>query len=818
MKSALAARLAQIDAEKNQPADTALYKLKEHASNRLKEIRGQMLQTFAKLEKYKAIKARDYSDRLSGKEDEAKTIFDKSNEAAEMVSGVVEFLRARVNKDTFGSTEWYSARVEDLVGMQGDSGATALAEKIQPHSAMKMRECNWREVGREALGVAFDLGIAVLKTSYRKIVDVSEEIQMILVERDGTPVVAKDGSFFLDTDELVIEGELLPEQAPQPANVLAFPTPGVVSQPPAKPEPDEPEGPGDAASEAADSNAEAEEAMTSSPAPKAGFGGQENAETLMNTGEDGGAEGDVFAPAQVFTKDPDQEGPTAANGRKWLEHLVEEPVILGRGLDVRLVDYRDFGYPVNAAAMNLDDPACDFIYHTREASLEDLIAQFAPEGFTLEPIEGATEPPDFTEWREKFTKLKAGGGISQGPQSEGAKAKLEYNEAEAQRTDEDNPSFKVTECYFRKRILTKGPESRVFMVIVESGTGGATCSDCEVMYVEYLSRICAKSAAPLHLLAVNKVAGRAFGIGFYEIHEIAANIVDRLLNGILVRNEQHCDPIKGIKKGALDALAAGSGDEIMLAPGKFLLVGQGVQNVNEAFSYFALPDLDERTWQMVNLFMSLIQTRSGVTNAAQGDLTNLPSNGTATGVNSLLESSSVIHNFTLEEVRSALRGPLQYGVLTLYFRQEVDEVFELSDPSTPGATKRGVMSLAEAQAIAKMQMTVDILLTRAKKQEEKEALMQAIPMAEKFLLTYPPEIQLRMLSMYKQVMAAMGADNADAVLPTREEILQTIQQQAMAQQQQLALTNGQPPAEEAGEQPQPEPVPDNVIPGQEFAA
>jgi len=170
--------------------------------------------------------------------------------------------------------------------------------------------------------------------------------------------------------------------------------------------------------------------------------------------------------------------------------------------------------------------------------------------------------------------------------------------------------------------------------------------------------------------------------------------------------------------------------------------------------------------------MQLIQVESGVTNANQGDMSDLPSNNTATGVNSLLESSSVLHFDVLEDLRDGLTPPLGYAIELIYFRQDQDETYEYLEGDA-GA----VMTLAQASALSKLPMHVEILLTRSKRQELRDAALAAIPHGWNFwqAVQSDPQAALHMLPLYLQVFRALEIDNADSFFPKPADLQRAIE-------------------------------------------
>lgn len=738
MKSALASRLK--DQEK--------VALTLYVTDRLRELRRQRDQQFlGPMTRWACMMAGDFSYRLKqpGTPEELKTIFDKSNESALLIRSVWRFVVARMCKDLFGGKDWFEAKPPENVEEGG-----GLAQKLQNHAECKLRECDWVARAREIVGTALGMGSAFIKTAWDEQSDYAEEIQTVLTDAFGNGLMGGDGKFFTPDDELQEPAEDPNAMAAQMmANVggEAEPDAGDPNQGEETNEgaPDEPEMPGDA------------------DAP------MEGAEPPAPSG-----------PMSVFAKDPTQEGPGGPSGHTFAEKMVPKLTRLFARLNASPVHWRDVAYPPNAAAMSLDDPDCDFIAYSRMTTVEDLRSQFNPDGKNPE-VEDV---------------LLRVGQRSTSPQSEAAKPKLEQGETAATRSDVDNPGVKVTECYFRKRIVVGQPMSRVCLILIEDGNTSG-----ELLWVDYLSAFSPRSQAPVHLIAVNKVPGRAYGQGMYQTYEIPGNIVDALINGVIVRNYEHCNPIKAVVKGAFTMGADGA--PLAVGPGRWWEIKMQGLSIRDAVQHMELPDLDERTWSIVEMFMQLMQTESGVTNAAQGDLSNLPSNGTATGVNSLLESSSVLHNFSLEELRTALRAPLAYGIALIYFHQDTD------DPYTDNqGVQAGVLTLDEAQALKQMALHVDITLTKAKKEEDKQAAMAAIPLAGQFYTLMPP-VQAKLLGLYVQGLSANGIDNAETYFPTRQEIEQTVQQQNA----QALLTQGQAegPVEAAPG------VPQNVTPG-EFAA
>lgn len=694
MQSALAARTT--------PQDRQLYA--DEALAKLSDIRSQRegSEWYQEREKFERIAASDFSHRRTD-DIEAQTIFDKSNQSLQIVRSVRRYLCARVSKDIFGSSPWFSVKPQGTMDQ-------ALAEQIQPHAGWKLDEASYEAKAKEAIGIALDLGEVAIKTTWKKEEDVFDEIQTILVGPDGRPVLDGEGEYFYDTDDAI--------------------------------------------------DAETGEA----PA------GEADIESPEETAEESGL--------RVFAKDPTIPLPAPGNGFEWQDHLIENKVKLYSGLHVAPIYWKDVYWDLNVACLQ----EADFVAHEYDAKLDDLQAQFNADGKNAE-VQAMIDLANET---------------SPGPKAYAGQPKPEQGESGGVSSHDCGTDYrapiKITEVY-QKRLIN-GRMTRVWMVIA---TEQSVC-----IWMDYVAAISPRSQWPIHLITVNKVAGRAYGRGLYKVFELAADTIDRLINGVIYRNLYNSDPVKVWNPDLVKGTEVNR--NLKLRPGGVLEVAQTQVEASKILQIIEIPDLDERTWQLLELFMQLIQVESGVTNANQGDLSDLPQNTTATGINSMLESSSVLHLFILQEFRDGLNPQLTYAVELLYMRQDEDETYEYLEGQA-----NAVLALADAQELRKLRMNVKILLSRARRQELRQAAMAAIPTGIEFhqLVDSNPDAAKRLRKLFIQVFRGLEIDDAEQMFPTAEEIdLRT------AQIQQAAAAAAQAESKEKGgkEEPQEAPLPDNVIP------
>lgn len=730
MKSTLLSRLKPEE----------LQTITDHALLRLGEQRSARDALFEQpLTKWAKRSASDFSDRRSSDPTQTGSINDRKNESVQMVRNVRRFILARAWKDLYGSKPWFAAKPRG-------PHDPATASQIQDHAGEKLEIARWEEVSRGVIGTALDLGWCPVKTTWRTEEEAHETMEVVLCDKKGKPVESAYAEYIYPDDPTTVDEQQDLEGADASGmEATTAPAPIVTEVAPDEAEPvDNP----------------AEDAAEPVATP----------ETPL----------EAYPTGPTFLHAPDIELPNPQNGYQWKEVAVTNTVTIYDGLDFKECHWRDVAWDVLAAECDLTH--CDQISHTRDMTLEQIRADYDPDG-------------DNQYVQDILEKLKSGDTCAK---AEEGKPKPERNEVAENKTDPENPTIKVTEIYRRHKILPKGPESRIFLCVAEEFR--------LPIWADYLASITPNAQCPIHLVPINRVSGRAYGIGLYEVYEMASEIVDKLTNSILLRNEYAANPIKLIDKQALQSIEGYTpGQTVKIGPDNWLVVNGKTVALRDLIHVLALPDVDERTWELMEMFRQLIQVESGVTNASQGELTDLPSNNTATGVNSLLESSSVLHQYTLAELKSGLTPPLQLAVELIYFKQTADDTYDHQGG--------GVLSLGQAQHLRQFSMNVEILLSRAKRQELREAAVAAIPLADAYytMLMQNPNMAMPAMEMWAtktrplrvQALRGLDIDDADTAFPTPEELQALFGNAQLMQQQQaqLQLQQGQGEAGAEGGQP-----------------
>jgi hypothetical protein len=403
-------------------------------------------------------------------------------------------------------------------------------------------------------------------------------------------------------------------------------------------------------------------------------------------------EGDYIRPEDGTVADDDgalvyEKAPEVieSDATEFREVLIEEESETYHGLDVANVRFDAFIAPLNVPSLDVAPAVC----HEFSRTVSQLRADYGHDDEdTAALFELLATEPD-------------------GPKSKEDEPRATHGEVSAGRQHlQNNPNVRVQEIYLQNYdVFEDGVGRNIYLVMA----GGID----EPLYLDYRANITVRGHLPFHAIPVNRVPGRWYGRGFYKLYEGAQGLIDSLLNCILYKNENNSDPVKFWQGDATEQGRAGE-TRLIRTPGFIYTLRPG-KTAKDALQIVDFPDLDQRTWELMQLLMQLVQTDSGVTSAAQGDYSALPSASTATGVSSILQSASTLHRMLTEDLKDGYEPAVLFGLKTLYAKQNKDETFRYLE----GAASE-VLSLASAKVLAQLDMNVRLLLTRFQMKEQRE--------------------------------------------------------------------------------------------------
>jgi hypothetical protein len=454
---------------------------------------------------------------------------------------------------------------------------------------------------------------------------------------------------------------------------------------------------------------------------------------------------------------------------QWRSDFVERGVRLSANVAIDPLNWRAVRFPLTCT--DLDQ--ADFVFHRYQIRWADLKALRAIDGVLTD---------------EEWDSLKGQGMTRETtPESEEAAERDPLPAVDS--GDIDNPLLKICECWFRYDAIENGRQYRISVIWCEDSQ--------EIVDLRFLRDVTPRAQVPVKLVRIYPKPNLAIGTGFYEIFEDLIDGIDKALNCIHVHNLNASDPIKAFQRS--NVRVPKTNPNLELYPGAVLEPTNPQLKASDILSYVALPDLDSRTWQLMELFLQLIQLESGVTNASQANVSDLPSNTTATGINSMLESSSVLHRDILDDFKRDVEKVVELAADLVYRNQDTNETFTYLEGQA-----EEVLELAQATRLRNMRLNLRLVMTRARLQAQRDASLAALNLVYGFL-QQPPPVQERARPIATQALKAMEIEGAEAALAPFEP-----------QPTRPAAGPGQEPDDQgqivdAGQSPAPA-LPSNVIP------
>lgn len=296
-----------------------------------------------------------------------------------------------------------------------------------------------------------------------------------------------------------------------------------------------------------------------------------------------------------------------------------------------------------------------------------------------------------------------------------------------------------------------------------------------LVYANYLGNLSPKATLPVFCHTWEKKAGRLYGKGFIEKYGSYQSYVDNLWNQVSFRNDMHANPITGMvpSKFRRDEDDA----DIKLEPGLILELNPD-EKLNEAIQFLELPDLDSRSMELMQTAIQIMQLRSGITSASQGDMTGLPQNNTATGIRQLMSRAAVLLKKPIRSLRRSFNLEFSLHTKLIYTNMNVEEAFLV------GEGENMELLTLSPDVIKDLDIDVTLLLTQEQNQTKFESSQAAIAAFQSWIMV--PEIEkANARILFLQAIKALEFDQVDDIIrqaaPTLQDALMLLPEDQQAE-------------------------------------
>ena len=328
------------------------------------------------------------------------------------------------------------------------------------------------------------------------------------------------------------------------------------------------------------------------------------------------------------------------------------------------------------------------------------------------------------------------------------RTKSEKNEAskDDKKWEQDNvPMVPIVECWITKDILGTG-EPQDFCVFIDTEIEKA-------IFYEYTAKLTPDNQHPYVSVAIGKMKNRWWGPSLPEKIRTYQEYIDKQFNSESYRNELSANPIIGVNPQAVED----EPEDVELHAGKlFQLKDQ--YSMDDFLSFSAMPNLDNKTQELIDFVFGMVQLWLGVSNMAQGDYQALSPANTATGVEATLNEASKIGRRWMRRIVRGFEEHLAKLIKLSMATMDEAEIYEYMEGD--------VAAFAEMtpEKIENLEMNCKVILSQDQGQRAIEKANLALQVQERFL-QHPPEIRPFSRPMFKRILDALGYENTEELLP-----------------------------------------------------
>lgn len=232
-----------------------------------------------------------------------------------------------------------------------------------------------------------------------------------------------------------------------------------------------------------------------------------------------------------------------------------------------------------------------------------------------------------------------------------------------------NARVRLVEAYIRADAIGDGKESRMCIVFPPH-------SEDWIIWADYLANVSPKAELPIKCDVWEPVPHKLYGRGFFSKYAYLQTSSDNYWNQVNFRNGMAANPVTAIHPENIE-----SDDDtgaIVFAPGLTIKPKAG-KKLADCIEFAEMPDMDQRSMELLNTGIQLAQMRSGISSASQGDMSALPENNTATGVRALMSRAAILLKKPIRRMRRSRGRCFSLAVKLHYANFDREEAFTVGE-------------------------------------------------------------------------------------------------------------------------------------------
>lgn len=446
---------------------------------------------------------------------------------------------------------------------------------------------------------------------------------------------------------------------------------------------------------------------------------------------------------------------------EWRQRYIEEPLIAYDNVRADLLDYRDIAFDEKAAELDL---TYTDVFTRFRIGLLDAIASYEIPEEHIDELRNALVSYD-EEARGEDGETT---GTTKMPGYE---------------DDEANPTITLVEGFIRCNPLGGNDTPKRIHVVFSA--------ELNILFkADYLANVTPEAILPIFPCRIHKQARRIFGRGYFEKYEQDNDAVDRHHNTTTHRNQLSSQVITAFQPEALLDESEGKDGLIDLSK-PFVLKPD--KTIDDLVGFKTIPDMNNRSIELLNQRLEMAQVRSGITQAGRGELKGIPQANTATGNMIMQSRGALLLKEQVDKIAKDIEKCVEYSVHLIYANLDEDEAF------TWGEGSETALFTIKAGDVKGLRMNVSLTLVQAQMQAKFQSAQAGINVALSYAQLPEHEKQAQRL-LFIEALQMLGFHEAqDIIRPAIVDISSLLPllppEQAAQAQMALAQAGLVPPPE-----------------------
>lgn len=408
----------------------------------------------------------------------------------------------------------------------------------------------------------------------------------------------------------------------------------------------------------------------------------------------------------------------------WDKITAPKRQVLFEGTESEPIFYKDFLCPLTAK----DEQTADTIIHLYDKPVTDFVDLVVKRGLVDDTAE------DRLAAAHKMLALigKMNDNSPMPKSAQNMQTRPNENFMSAPSVETGGPISEFCEFYLHYDCNGDGIAESVMLICDKQ-------SQAPIFY-DYVANVTTDGLRPIKVVRVNPVEGRWYGVGVMELFESLQNIIDLLVNRWNF-SQSRAGRVDFWRP--TDTQEGDRNPNLTMNWGNTFTIKPGVDPDKVLVSKYLSDIKFDQIRTMIEFFLQILTTESGVSNANDAQMAGLSSSDLATGINQIQKSGDELFEPMLQDLKPGLQDVLTREISVTLANMNKLEVFSYLEGDTEGIDK---LTPDEVRGLA---FKVKIELDTRNDQEKIQLSTAAASIVERFYLL-APAVQEKVAPFYRE--------------------------------------------------------------------